>query len=266
MNRTFKIGIIPAAGDGVRISNYRYSKVLPKSMLPLMDRPVIEYSLYNMIQLGVKEVYIIINKSGKIIMDYFGNGEEFGIKINYIVQETKSGLGNAIYLLRNIIYEPFIVILGDDVTVATNLAEVIPFYLENNAESVQCVVYEEDLESIKNSCELSFNSDSSVKIIKEKPACPSTNYRGIGIYLLSPKIFRYIEIHRNNIQHQAIEVGLSQALSLSVESSKFFAYKIDGFNVNINREIDLKVARDYIVKYNATKVDNPLHIKDETTR
>lgn len=118
MNK-IKVGVVPAAGKGRRLNDFPLTKVLPKPMLPILNKPILEYVIDNMKSIGIEEVYIIVGPKKKIIQDYFADGKDFDLHITYIEQRPSKGIAHAIGLTKNHISEPFMVILGDDLTIAS---------------------------------------------------------------------------------------------------------------------------------------------------
>ena len=82
--KKIRVGIMPAAGIGKRLSNLPLTRILPKPLLPIINKPIMEYGIENMKRLGVEIVHIIVGSQNKLIKKYFGDGSEFGVDINYI--------------------------------------------------------------------------------------------------------------------------------------------------------------------------------------
>lgn len=86
---------------------------LPKSMIPIMNRPLLERSIAGLRRWGVDEVLIGIAEGSKVIREYFGDGSRFGIKINYAVEEPSHGIGRVLKTAGNLFKEPFFVFSQD---------------------------------------------------------------------------------------------------------------------------------------------------------
>lgn len=103
--------IIMAGGMGTRIASINSS--VPKPMITVLEKPILEYQIECLKKQGYKDIIIIIGYKGEQIQAYFGNGAAFGVTINYIVEESPLGTAGALYLLKNKIVEDFILINGD---------------------------------------------------------------------------------------------------------------------------------------------------------
>jgi len=239
MSDKINIGVIPAAGKGTRLSDLPLTKVLPKVMLPILNRPILEYNINIMKKMGMTDIFIIVNDKKQIIMDYFGDGSEFGIKINYVIQQNLLGIADAIDQVSKFLASPFIVILGDSFIVNDNICDAIGQFRRKQAYAVECVIEEHNVESIKRSCNVLMNDDNN-KIIElvEKPQIPRTNLRGMGIYVFDPIIFEYIA--KTQIGPPRNEREITNTLMLMVQQTgRVYASPFRGKEININKIDDL---------------------------
>ena len=112
--------VILAAGKGTRMRPLTYD--MPKAMLPVKGKPVLEYTI-DFLPEEIDEVIIVINHLGEQIKNYFGD-EWKGRKIKYVVQEKLNGTGGAIHSCRNLIRGKFMVVMGDDLYHKNDLAKI----------------------------------------------------------------------------------------------------------------------------------------------
>ena len=144
--------------------------------------------------IGVELIYIIVNSKKESITKYFRNGEDWDIDIKYIEQKELKGIAQAISLTEEYISEPFLVILGDDFTIAESLNGLIETFWKNKAWAVEGVVFETDIEVLKRTCcVISEEATEKIKNIIEKPTIPQSNLRGTGVYLFDPIVFDFIK-------------------------------------------------------------------------
>lgn len=245
--KTVRVGIIPAAGKGNRINDLPLTRILPKPMLPILDKPILEYVIENMKKLGVEVLYMIVGFRKDVIKEYFRNGEEWGIKIYYIEQKKLRGIAHAISLAKNYVSEPFAVILGDDFTIAESLYNIVESFFAKSAWAVEGVVIEKDVEAIKRTCCLTMNEHGRVIEIEEKPNNPKSHLRGCGIYIFDPVVFEYIE--RTPITPFRNEMEITTTLKIMAENGKVYGSFINGINVNINTFDDLMKAAGLLFKF-----------------
>lgn len=248
--KTVKKAIIPAAGMGTRF--LPATKAMPKEMLPIIDKPTIEYIVEEAIDSGIEDIIIVTGKGKRAIEDHFDNNFELenllikkgkndlldkinkssNVNIHYIRQKEPLGLGHAIWCARKFIgNEPFAVLLGDDIVVSEKpcLKQLIEEYEKNNNSiiGVQEVTPQEtqrygivDLKSKIN------ERLYEVKGFVEKPLSnPPSNLAIMGRYILSPKVF---EILSTQDVGAGGEIQLTDAISELNKFEEVFAYDFEG--------------------------------------
>jgi len=250
--KKIKIGIIPAAGKGLRLNDLLLTRVLPKPMLPILNKPLLEYVMDNLKSMGVEDVYVIVGSKKEIIQEYFGNGEDFGLHITYIEQNPLRGIAHAISLAEHFVSEPFSVILGDDLTIASSLSNLIETFWEKNAWVVEGVVPESNVEAIKRACCITLSNEGKIKEIFEKPLAPKSNLRGIGVYLFDPKVFDFIEMTPTSSKRNEKEI--TDTIGLIAKEGRAYAALINGMNINVNTSSDLMVATKLLLKCDSSVI------------
>lgn len=103
--------VIMAGGKGTRLQSI--AKNIPKPMFPILNRPILEYQIDSLKKSGIADVTIIIGYLGNVIRKHFGNGERYGVSIEYIVENVPLGTAGALYYLKRKIKDDFILIFGD---------------------------------------------------------------------------------------------------------------------------------------------------------
>jgi len=236
--KKIKIGVIPAAGKGNRIAELPLTRVLPKPMLPILNKPILEYVIENMKNIGVETIYLIVGQKKEVIQEYFQNGKDWNVNIKYIEQKELKGIAHTISLTRHFIDEPFVVILGDDLTVTKSLNNLFETFWKNRAWVVEGVVAENDVETLKKTCCVVLKEDSlKIKRIIEKPVKPISNLRGTGVYLFDPIIFEFI--NRTPISPKRNEIEITDTIGLMAKKERAYGVLINGVNININTLADL---------------------------
>lgn len=125
-----KKALILAGGKGVKMRPLTYE--LPKSMLPVKGRPILEYTIELLRKYEIRELYIAVGYLGNKIKDHFGDGSKFGVKITYIDEKKDLGTGGALKLAMANFAEPFLMLWGD-VLIDIDLADLIEFHLEKSS-------------------------------------------------------------------------------------------------------------------------------------
>ena len=122
--------LILAGGDGVKMRPFTFE--LPKTMIPVKGRPILEHIIELLRDYDIREIYVAIGHLGEKVKDHFGDGSKYGVRINYIEEKKKTGTGGS---LRNAIpllgVEPFLLIWGD-VLIDIDLGDLIDFHLERS--------------------------------------------------------------------------------------------------------------------------------------
>ena len=236
MNK-IKIGVMPAAGMGNRINSLPLTRILPKSLLPILNKPIMEYGIDNMKTIGVEELYIIVGFKKDLIKEYFGNGKDFGLDIKYVVQPTPNGIAAAVELVREYVKEPFIITLGDDLTVARSLDNLVKDFWTKNAKIVEGVVLEHNVEKLKLACCVTLGKQDEMLDIVEKPTALISQIRGCGIYICDPLIFDFINKTPFSLFRKEREI--TDTLRLMAKMNLVYGSFIDGTNINVNTIGDL---------------------------
>jgi glucose-1-phosphate thymidylyltransferase len=185
--------IILAAGHGKRLLPYTHSA--PKHMLPIANKPLLQYLVEHVAKAGIKELGIVVGYKKEQIIDYFGDGKKFGVKITYIPQEERLGISHAIKTARDFIGKSeFIVLLGDNLFFE-DLGTLIKEHRESKAEASVGIHEVADprrfgVAVIKN---------GRIEKIIEKPENPPSNIATVGVYVFSSgRIFDVIEKQKSS--------------------------------------------------------------------
>ena len=105
--------VIMAGGKGTRIRSV--ASDIPKPMIPVLDKPVLEYQIENLKKCGITEIILVTGYLNESVSSYFGNGERFGVDISYFNEDAPMGTAGALYYLRQDgkLTEDFLLIMGD---------------------------------------------------------------------------------------------------------------------------------------------------------
>jgi len=246
--------LFPAAGYGTRF--LPATKTVPKEMLPIITKPLLQYGVEEAISAGIKNMAIVTGRGKRAIEDYFDKSLELEsiliknsnvdslYEINniietttftYVRQKQMLGLGNAIHCGEPLIgNEPFAVILADDLCVCDNdglISQMIKIYSEYKCSviAIQEVPISEtyrygiiDGSLINNS-----NQIYQVKDMLEKPesTIAPSNMAIIGRYILTPDIFRVLKSVKPDNRG---EVQITDALKILAKKGEVLAYKFKG--------------------------------------
>lgn len=239
------VGVILAAGQGNRITplNLEY----PKPLLPVCNKPIMEYQINEMTKLGIHEVYIIIGHLGDKIQEYFRSGENFGVKITYVKQKERLGIAHAVGQLEPYINDPFLLFLGDIFCVAKNLRKMFDIFKRKGTGAVLAIKKEKNQESIKRNFSLVLGKNNLVKRVIEKPRYVTNDFKGCGIYLFDLPIFDAIRNTPRTAMRDEYEITTSIQLLID------YGYKVYPADV-ITWDMNITFAQD-LLKCNLEQLD-----------
>lgn len=181
------VGVILAAGKGTRMAPF--SQRFPKPLLPICNRPILEYQIEYMKKAGIHDIILVIGHLGYAIARHFGDGDSFGVRIRYVEQETTLGIAHAVGRLEPHISSPFLLFLGDIFFITEDLSLMMERMIQEKASAVLAVKRERDPEAIKRNFAVLLNEEGRVKRVIEKPRYVTNSIKGCGLYLFDLHIF-----------------------------------------------------------------------------
>ncbi len=248
--------VLPAAGWGTRF--LPATKAQPKEMLPLVDKPVIQYAVEEAVAAGIEQVIIVTSSQKRAIEDHFDVSyelehllEERGdvemlrrirhisdlAQVAYVRQKEQLGLGHAVLMAKELVgHEPFAVILSDDVVVGDRpcIGQLIHAYNETHSSVVAVMQVPHDetsrygvIDPEPAGDEFDHGRLHRVKGLIEKPQpddAPS-DLAIIGRYVLTPKIFDKLEQTQRGAGG---EIQLTDAIEALMQEQEVFAYAFEG--------------------------------------
>lgn len=175
--------VLMAGGLGTRMRPL--TEDVPKPMLRIGGQPILEISIRNLVQVGFRKIMIAVNYKKQVIMDYFGDGSNFGCNITYLEETKQLGTGGALSLIDEEMSDAILVMNGDLLT-SLNFKELIAYHEENLSASTMCVRQSE--------MQISFGvvelENGKLKSIVEKPKIK--HLINAGIYVLAPSVLSSI--------------------------------------------------------------------------
>lgn len=274
-----KKAIIPAAGLGTRF--LPATKAMPKEMLPIVDKPTIQYIIEEAVESGIEDIIIVTGKGKRAIEDHFDHSFELEqnllekgklelldevqktsklVDIHYIRQKEPLGLGHAIWCARKFIgNEPFAVLLGDDIVRAEKpcLGQMIEQYERHNSSIIGVQHVGDDEVSRYGIVDGQKISDRFYQVnhLVEKPKkeeAPS-NLAILGRYILNPRIF---EILSNQTAGAGGEIQLTDAIANLNKYEAVFAYDFEGIRYDVGEKFGfIKTTIDFALQHPSLRND-----------
>lgn len=174
---------IMAGGRGIRL--YPLTNNIPKPMLKVNKKPILQHIIENFVESGYDKFVICVNYKSKVIVDFFGNGKKFGVQINYIHEKIRMGTAGAISLFKKKVTEPFFVINGD-ILINLNYEKMLKFHKDYNSKATMCI---KKLNVMLPYGEVKIKKETIISIT-EKPE--HEFFVNAGIYILDPKCINLI--------------------------------------------------------------------------
>lgn len=245
-----RCGVIPAGGRSQRMGYL--SNLLPKSLFPIYDKPILHYVISQMENVGIEKIFIILNFNKEQIKEYInlvrGN---FKSEIFLIEEKEARGIGGALLNVEKKLNEPFMVILGDDFTIVDSLDGLVKEFFRKKPIVIEGIVREKDEKVLKQTCCAKLDREGKIIEILEKPAKPPYKLRGCGVYVFDPKIFHYIK--RTKKDKTKKQLGITETINMVAKNGLAYGYIFNGYNVNINNYDDLMKASLLLKKAAKTK-------------
>ncbi len=256
-----KKAVIPAAGLGTRF--LPATKAQPKEMLPLVDKPAIQYVVEEAVRAGLTEVLIITGRGKRSIEDHFdrsfelehfleGKGKFDELKqvreisdmatIHYIRQKDALGLGHAVSVAESFVGgEPFAVLLGDDIIAESTplLQEMLRVHERYGRSVLAAQEVSRDEIGLYGAIKPEFLEERLAKVVSviEKPTpeeAPS-NLAAIGRYVLTPEIFDAL---RDTSPGRGGEIQLTDAINLLAQEQAVYAYVFENGRWDVGNKLD----------------------------
>ena len=261
MNKKIRKAIIPAAGLGTRF--LPATKAQPKEMLPIVDKPTIQYIIEEAVASGIEEILIITGRNKKCIEDHFDKSVELEIEleknnkiellelvrnisdmadIHYIRQKEPRGLGHAIRCAKTFVGdEPFAILLGDDVVYNPEkpcLKQLIECYNEYKTTilGVQTVPENDVYKYGIVDGIVVEDRVCKVKGLVEKPSVEDapSNTAILGRYIVTPRIFDILD---NTKPGKGNEIQLTDALLTLMKEEAMYAYNFEGRRYDVGDKL-----------------------------
>ncbi|MCA0981214.1 UTP--glucose-1-phosphate uridylyltransferase GalU [Exiguobacterium aestuarii] len=260
VHKQVKKAVIPAAGLGTRF--LPATKAMPKEMLPIVDKPTIQYIIEEAVASGIEDILIVTGKGKRAIEDHFDSVPELeqtliekgkseflalveettNINIHFIRQSKPMGLGHAVLQAKAFVgEEPFVVMLGDDIVQANVpcTRQLIEQYEKTESSIIGVQPVSSDVThryGIVDPQESLQSGLHKVASFVEKPASGTepSNLAILGRYLFTPQIFNYLETQEAGTGG---EIQLTDAITRLNEMQRVFAYEFEGKRYDVGEKL-----------------------------
>ena len=226
--------IILSGGWGTRLRPLTCT--IPKTLIPVVNKPVMERQILLLKAAGVKEVVLAVSVMDDVIKKYFGDGEKLGIKINYTVEKHPRGTAGAVKLAEDYLKSDNFFVLNGDVILNNNLKEMLKFHEENKGIAT---IAGKTVDDPSRYGVLIVNNETQQLLNfleKEKYSPPNGKIVPMpinaGVYILEPEIFSFIEPEK--------KISMEREIFPKVlNEKKLFYYPISGIWNDVGKPYDL---------------------------
>lgn len=218
------IGAILAGGKGSRMAPF--SERFPKPLLPVANKPLIQYQIDLMRDLGIRDILLLIGHKGFEIARHFGDGAALGVRIRYVEQTQTLGIAHAVGRLEALADRPMLLFLGDIFFLPGDLKEMFVRFEQQGGGAVLAAKVDEPAAIQKNFAML-LDADGRVRRVIEKPRHPPNDLKGVGLYLFDPVVFD--AIRRTPRTAMRDEYEITESIQVMID---------DGHHVGVARCIE----------------------------
>ena len=252
-------GLLLAGGHGTRLRPLTFTG--NKHMLPLANKPMLQYGLEHLKNAGIKDVGIILGPVKEGVVEYFGDGSNFDVNITYIEQPDPKGLAHAVLIAEDFLRgQPFVMYLGD------NLLKqgVKPFKDEFNKTGSDFVGGVAKIKDPSRYGVVVYNEDGTIKKIVEKPKEPISEWALIGVYVFNDKVFDVVKSIKPSWRGEleitdTIQTLLTQGCNVKIQ-------KVEGWWKDTGKPQDLLEANQLILQdlqpYNHGEIEDTATISN----
>ncbi len=240
--------VILCAGKGERLRPLTNS--IPKPMIPIDNKPILEYLILLCRRHGIKDIFISTSYLPEIIKNYFGDGSKWGVKIIYSVEneENLPGTSGALNKFKQFLNETFFVIYGDNLT-NLNLSKMLDFHRSKKSIGTIFVYKEQLTDATSTPAIVAVKTDGEIFDLIERPKesdkkrlekiTPNQKYMNSGIYVLESEILNFIP--KNQISDFMLDI-----FPQVMKQKKLFAFRDNPYIREVGIFLRLNKAKEEI--------------------
>ncbi|MEE8582914.1 MAG: bifunctional sugar-1-phosphate nucleotidylyltransferase/acetyltransferase [Dehalococcoidales bacterium] len=195
--------VILAAGEGKRMHPLTYTR--PKAMLPIANKPILEHLLIQAARAGVEEFIFIVGYQEELVRRHFGDGQKWGVAIDYVTQRKQLGTADAINTVRDRLQGNFLVMNGDIIAGWEDIGR-----LAGCATDTMCLT---EVSQTTGLGVVATKGDAVIRIY-EKKADPPSRMANSGLYLFTPAVFKAINATKKSLRG---EYEITDSIQLMID-------------------------------------------------
>jgi UDP-N-acetylglucosamine diphosphorylase / glucose-1-phosphate thymidylyltransferase / UDP-N-acetylgalactosamine diphosphorylase / glucosamine-1-phosphate N-acetyltransferase / galactosamine-1-phosphate N-acetyltransferase len=246
-------GYILAAGEGLRMRPLTAN--IPKPLLPVAGKPFLEHNIEAFKEAGIKDIILLVGWRAHRIHELFGDGKEFGVRIEYVEQKERLGTAHAIGMVKDMVDGPFFCLYGDIVLSKETTKAMVAHHKKVNG-SVMATTSVEDPRRYGSL----IVENGVVKDIVEKAEVPPSNIINAGAYVLTPEIFDAIAETKKSTRG---EFEVTDSFKILMKKSHMYTYMIQDEWIDVARPWDLLEANRILMANMESKIEG--QVSDRAT-
>ena len=210
-------------------------------MIQVLGRPILAYVLDRCKQAGLSRIVIVVSPHSTVVQDYFGDGSQLGLHIEYVVQPSPQGIGHAVGLTEGVVETPFAVYLGDELYLGSDHRGFIESFEESGASAAVGLIRVDDETLIRRNYSVDMDDDTRIiRHLVEKPKTVTNNILGCGSYIFDDSVFEAI---RRTPKSAKNEIEITDTLNtLTAMGRRVVGYFLGGTYLNITYPEDISLA------------------------
>ena len=244
-------GYILAAGEGLRMRPLTAN--IPKPLLPVAGKPFLEHNIEALKEAGIKDLILLVGWRAQRIMEHFGDGKDFGVKIEYVEQKERLGTGHAIGMIKDQVDSAFFCLYGDVVLTKQSVKGMVDHWKKVKGNLMALTMVEDPRRYGSIIAE-----DGVVKDIVEKPEVPESNTVNAGAYILEPSIFEAIAETKRSSRG---EYEITDSFKILMKKSHIYTHVLTGEWIDVARPWDLLEANRILMAGLETKIEGEVSAK-----
>ena len=225
--------VILAAGEGTRMHPLTYTR--PKVMLSIANKPILEHLLIEVREAGITEFIVIVGYHDEQVRDYFGDGERWGVNIDYCTQRHQLGTADALRMAEDLVDGNFLLINGDIIVGQQDIGR-----LSNKSDNTLSIIEVEDAEGLG----VVEAGKGRVIRIYEKAERPPSRMANAGLYLFTSDIFGAIS---ETPKSPRGEYEITDTIQLMIDKGQPVSYQKIGQWLDFSYPWDLLTANEYLL-------------------
>jgi NDP-sugar pyrophosphorylase family protein len=236
--------MVLAAGLGTRL--LPLTEQLPKALIPVAGRPMIEYSLFLLRYYGIRDIIINLHHLGDRIETYLGDGRQWGLQITYSKEPDLLDTGGGLLKAKPFLEDGTFIVINTDVLIDLPLSELIAFHQKKKAAAT-LVVRPDPLADQYGSLEI----DGEGRIqrflqtrISKQPSVPTTKLMFTGVQVLEPRVFDYMDLDRDV---QSFSTTKDTYPRMLLQQERLFGWRFDGFWQDVGTARRISEAEENLV-------------------